>query len=86
VANVVIGDPATDAGADAVAAAAVSGGPVDILVNNLGVYNPTAGWFNTLPAEWADIGRPREYADLVAFLASPLSGYITGATLRADGG
>jgi NAD(P)-dependent dehydrogenase (short-subunit alcohol dehydrogenase family) len=32
------------------------------------------------------IGRPREYADLVAFLASPLSGYITGATLRADGG
>jgi NAD(P)-dependent dehydrogenase (short-subunit alcohol dehydrogenase family) len=55
VANVVIGDPATDAGADAVAAAAVSGGPVDILVNNLGVYNPTAGWFNTLPAEWADI-------------------------------
>lgn len=54
-ANVVIGDLATDAGADAVAAAAVSGGPVDILVNNLGVYNPTAGWFNTLPAEWADI-------------------------------
>ncbi|MFC7642211.1 SDR family oxidoreductase [Streptosporangium lutulentum] len=29
---------------------------------------------------------PREYADLVAFLASPVAGYITGATLRIDGG
>ncbi|HEY8970547.1 MAG TPA: SDR family oxidoreductase [Puia sp.] len=32
------------------------------------------------------IGRPEELADLVAFLASPLAGYITGATIPIDGG
>jgi 3-oxoacyl-[acyl-carrier protein] reductase len=32
------------------------------------------------------IGYPREYADLVAYLASPVSGYVTGATIRIDGG
>ncbi len=32
------------------------------------------------------LGRPEEMGALVAFLASPLSGYTTGATWRADGG
>ncbi|MEU4098813.1 SDR family NAD(P)-dependent oxidoreductase [Streptomyces sp. NPDC026673] len=32
------------------------------------------------------VGRPSQYADIVAFLASPLSAYITGATLKVDGG
>jgi 3-oxoacyl-[acyl-carrier protein] reductase len=32
------------------------------------------------------IGRPEELAALVAFLASPLAAYITGATIPADGG
>jgi 3-oxoacyl-[acyl-carrier protein] reductase len=32
------------------------------------------------------IGRPEELAALVAFLASPLAGYITGATIQCDGG
>ncbi len=32
------------------------------------------------------VGQPRELAALVAFLASPLSGYITGTTIQVDGG
>jgi 3-oxoacyl-[acyl-carrier protein] reductase len=32
------------------------------------------------------IGRAEEIADLVALLASPRGGYVTGATLAADGG
>ncbi|MGW1786426.1 SDR family oxidoreductase [Streptomyces sp. NPDC002143] len=31
-------------------------------------------------------GRPTEYADMIAFLASPRAGYITGSTIRIDGG
>jgi 3-oxoacyl-[acyl-carrier protein] reductase len=32
------------------------------------------------------LGRPEEVASLVAFVASPLAGYINGANLRIDGG
>jgi 3-oxoacyl-[acyl-carrier protein] reductase len=32
------------------------------------------------------LGRPSEVADLVAFVASPLAGYVNGANLRIDGG
>lgn len=32
------------------------------------------------------LGQPRDVANLVAFVASPLAGYINGANLRVDGG
>jgi NAD(P)-dependent dehydrogenase (short-subunit alcohol dehydrogenase family) len=204
-ATVAIGDVGTDAGADAVQSAALADGAVDILVNNVGVYDAAASWSDTTPDAWAGIynvnviasvrliqrlvpamrergwgrviqissvlgelpqsrqphyaatnaarnnlatslarelkhsgvtsnvvaaggivvpavqeyltqlgrengwgetweaiepnavdalspndagriGRPQEYADLVAYLASPVAGYITGATVRMDGG
>ncbi|MTE21124.1 SDR family NAD(P)-dependent oxidoreductase [Streptomyces sp. TRM43335] len=38
------------------------------------------------PNDVGRLGRPRECADLVAFLASPRAGYLTGAVLPLDGG
>jgi len=32
------------------------------------------------------VGRLDEISDAIAFLASPLAGYITGVNLRIDGG
>ncbi len=55
-AEVVLGDLATDAGADAVAAAALAGGPIDILVNNAGVIAENSGflsWMEATGADWA---------------------------------
>lgn len=202
-ASAALGDLGTDAGAKDVVADALAEGQIDILVNNVGVFDPLAGWADTTAAQWAEVyninvlssvrmiqrlvpqmrtrgwgrviqissvtgempaanqphyaaanaarnnlarslsrevkhsgvtsnavaaggirtpgslrallamgkaqgwgetleeiapkaspaqsdvgrvGAPAEYAELVAFLASPLSGYITGATLRIDGG
>jgi len=39
-----------------------------------------------LPQPVPRLGRPREIAVAVTLLASPLSGYTTGASLRVDGG
>lgn len=39
-----------------------------------------------LPNPTGRVGRVEEVANLVTFLASPLSGYINGANLRVDGG
>ena len=51
-AAVAIGDLTSDAGADAVAAAALAGGPIDILVNNAGVYGYLS-WAEATTADWA---------------------------------
>ena len=51
-AEVALGDLATDAGADAVAAAALLGGHIDILVNNAGVL-PRQSWMEATAEIWA---------------------------------
>jgi NAD(P)-dependent dehydrogenase (short-subunit alcohol dehydrogenase family) len=59
-----------------------------------GVTDPAAPWADVervaLPVfaqvPLGRVGRLEEIADAVAFLASPLAGYITGVNLRVDGG
>ena len=53
-AEIAIGDLATDEGADAVAEIALRGGAVDILINNAGVTQHT-GWFDTPSSDWSDV-------------------------------
>ena len=52
-AEVAIGDLATDEGADAVVRAALSGGAIDILVNNAGIYHH-GGWMDGTSQTWID--------------------------------
>ncbi len=47
------GDLSTDDGADAVAKAVLAAGPVDILVNNIGVYH-FQSWLNASVKDWSD--------------------------------
>ncbi len=59
-AEVALGDLTTDDGADAVAVAALAGGPIDILVNNAGVFNNTGvvgflSWTQATATDWAQI-------------------------------
>lgn len=52
-AETAIGDLATNAGADAVAAAALAGGPIDILVNNAGSYRHVS-WADATEEDWRE--------------------------------
>lgn len=52
-AEVALGDLATDAGADVVAAKAQAGGVIDILVNNAGYYHHL-DWVTAAPDQWVD--------------------------------
>jgi 3-oxoacyl-[acyl-carrier protein] reductase len=70
-------------------------GPRSITVNNV-QPGPTDTDMNPAAGEFADFNRsfmaiqryanPGEIANFVAFLASPEAGFITGASLLADGG
>ena len=51
-ADIAIGDLATEDGADAVAEAALAGGPIDILVNNAGAYDQLT-WHEATADVWA---------------------------------
>ncbi|MBP2708248.1 SDR family NAD(P)-dependent oxidoreductase [Microbispora sp. RL4-1S] len=71
---------------------------VDAVRDLLTEIAPAHGWGETwaqierdatrelVPNDVERLGRPEEIASAVAFLASPLSGYISGAVLRVDGG
>ncbi|MFI6235481.1 SDR family NAD(P)-dependent oxidoreductase [Micromonospora sp. NPDC050784] len=52
-ADIALGDLTTDEGADAVATAALAGGPVDILVNNAGAYKHLS-WTDATPDSWRE--------------------------------
>jgi len=41
---------------------------------------------NMAPNDIGRLGRPEEIAAAVAYLASPLADYVSGATIRVDGG
>ena len=51
-AEVALGDITTDAGADAVAAAALADGPIDILVNNAGAVGNFLPWMKATTEDW----------------------------------
>ncbi|MEO3819621.1 SDR family NAD(P)-dependent oxidoreductase [Plantactinospora sp. B24E8] len=71
---------------------------VDAVKDLLTGLAPERGWGETweeieqaatndlVPNDIQRMGRPDEIASAVAYLASPLAGYISGANLRVDGG
>ncbi len=71
-------------------------GQHNIRVNAVALGNIASGWYENLSAEQREAltheaplarwGKPEEVAGAILFLASDLSGFITGQTLVVDGG
>ncbi|MEU7766938.1 SDR family NAD(P)-dependent oxidoreductase [Nocardia sp. NPDC049190] len=86
-AEVAIGDLGTDAGADAVAAAALAGGPIDILVNNVGIYGHLA-WREASADHWAQIYNVNVISGvrMIHRLVEPMTGRGWGRVITIGGG
>ena len=85
---------ATELGPDNITVNNVAPGSIltDRLRQTMVSSGPNASSFEEVMAQRSKdiplgrIGKPEELAALVAFLASPLAGYITGTTIQVDGG
>jgi 3-oxoacyl-[acyl-carrier protein] reductase len=85
---------ATELGPDNITVNNVAPGSIltDRLKATMSTTGPNAPSFEDVMAQRVKdiplgrIGKPEELAALVAFLASPLAGYITGTTIQVDGG
>jgi 3-oxoacyl-[acyl-carrier protein] reductase len=85
---------ATELGPDNITVNNVAPGSIltDRLKQTMNLSGPNAPSFEEVMAQRTKeiplgrIGKPEELAALVAFLASPLAGYITGTTIQVDGG
>lgn len=73
-------------GPDGIRVNAVAPGNIDteLLRTSPGIMQATEGFRTRTPLR--RLGKPSEIADVVAFLGSDLSSYVTGVTLLVDGG
>jgi NAD(P)-dependent dehydrogenase (short-subunit alcohol dehydrogenase family) len=83
---------AVDHARDGIRVNSVSPGSVDTPMLRAAARDVSAGDPDAVIAQWGSlhplgrVGAPAEIADVILFLASPLSSFVTGADLRADGG
>jgi NAD(P)-dependent dehydrogenase (short-subunit alcohol dehydrogenase family) len=83
---------AVDHAPDGIRVNSVSPGSVDTPMLRAAARDISAEDPGSVIARWGSlhplgrVGTPAEIADVILFLASPLSSFVTGADLRADGG
>jgi NAD(P)-dependent dehydrogenase (short-subunit alcohol dehydrogenase family) len=83
---------AVDHAPDGIRVNSVSPGSVDTPMLRAAARDVSAEDPDSVIAQWGSlhplgrVGAPAEIADVILFLASPLSSFVTGADLRADGG